>query len=68
MVRSDSYNPEPQPLNLTAGQEVHSLEQEVEDLKLKVCQCTKVEEIDVPKEVKKGYKMCLKPSDPLLHR
>ena len=31
---------------------IHSLEQEVEELKPKVCQCVRVEEISVPEEVK----------------
>ena len=56
MVRSDSYNPEPQLPNSTAemrDRKIQALEEEVEELKLKVCWCAKVEEeIDAPEEVK----------------
>ena len=47
---------------------IWALEEEVEELKPKVCQCAQVEETDVPKEVKRGHRMCLKKSDPLLYR
>ena len=48
---------------------IWALEQEVEELKSKVCQCARVEEeIDVPEEVRRGHRMCLKHSDPFLYR
>ena len=44
---------------------IWALEEEVEELKPKVCQCARVEEeVDVPEEVKRGHRMCLKHSDP----
>ena len=42
--------------------------EEVEEFKPKVCQCVRVEEIDVLEEVKRGYRMHLKHPDPLLCR
>ena len=51
------------------GKRIRALEEEVEELKPKVCWCARVEdEIDVPEEVKRGHRMCLKQSDPLLYR
>ena len=48
---------------------VEELENQVEELKPKVCQCVRVEEeINVPEEVKRRHRMCLKQSDPLLYR
>ena len=48
---------------------IQVLEQEVEDLQPKVCWCANMEEdIDVPKVVKRGHRICLKHSDPLLYR
>ena len=48
---------------------IHTLEKEVEELKLKVCCCKgKEKEVVVPEEVKRGHRMCLKQSDPLLYR
>ena len=44
---------------------IWALEEEVEELKPKVCRCARVEEeIDVPEEVKRGHRMHLKHSDP----
>ena len=38
--------------------------EEVEELKLKVCRCARAEEeTDAPKEVRRGYRMCLIHSD-----
>ena len=43
---------------------IWALEEEGEELKLKVCWCARAEEeIDVPKEVRRGYRMCLKHFD-----
>ena len=48
---------------------IWALEEEVEELKLKVCWCVRVEEeIYVPEEVRRGHRMYLKHSDPLLCR
>ena len=48
---------------------IWALEEEVEELKLKVCRCARVEDkIDVPEEAKRGHRMCLKHSDPFLYR
>ena len=47
---------------------IRAQEQEVEELKPKVCQCARVEEVGLPEEVKKGHRMCLKHSDPLFFR
>ena len=48
---------------------IWALEDEVEELKLKVCCCKgKEKEVAVPEEVKKGHRMCLKRSDPCLYR
>ena len=41
-----------------------ALEEEVEELKLRVCCCKgKDREVDVPEEVRRGYRMCLMHSD-----
>ena len=46
---------------------IQALEDEVEELKLKVCHYKgKEKEVVVPEEVKRGHRMCLKQSDPLL--
>ena len=46
------------------NKKIWALEEEVEDLKPKVCWCARVEEeIDVPEEVRRGYRMSLKHSD-----
>ena len=46
---------------------IRALEDEVEELKPKVCRCKgKEKEVVVPEEVKRGHRMCLKQSDPLL--
>ena len=46
---------------------IWALEEEVEELKPKVCDCKgKEKEVVVPEEVKRGHRMCLKQSDPLL--
>ena len=46
---------------------IQALEDEVEELKPKVCHCKgKEKEVIVPEEVKRGHRMCLKQSDPLL--
>ena len=37
--------------------------EEVEELKPKVCWCARVEEINVPDKVRRGYRMCLDRSD-----
>ena len=43
---------------------IRALEEEVEELKPKVCRCKgKEREVDVPKEVRRGYRMCLIHSD-----
>ena len=43
---------------------IQALEEEVEDLKPKVCCCKgKEREVDVPEEVRRGYRMCLIHSD-----
>ena len=43
---------------------IRALEEEVEELKLKVCHCKgKEREVDVPEEVRRGYRMCLIHSD-----
>ena len=43
---------------------IRILEEELEELKLKVCWCARVEEgVDVPEEVRRGYRMCLRHSD-----
>ena len=48
---------------------IRTLEEEVEELKPKVCCCKgKEKEVVVPKEVKRGHRMCLKQSDPFLYR
>ena len=48
---------------------IQALEEEVEELKLKVCWCARAEdEINVPEEVRRGHRICLKQSDPLLYR
>ena len=48
---------------------IWALEEVVEELKLKVCQCVRAEDkIDVPEEVKREHRMCLKHSDPFLYR
>ena len=48
---------------------IWALEDEVEELKLKVCRCKgKEKEVVVPEEVKRGHRMCLKQYDPLLLR
>ena len=39
-------------------------EEEEEELKPKVCRCARAEEeVDVPEEVRRGHRMCLKHSD-----
>ena len=39
-------------------------EDQIEELKLKVCWCARAEEeVDVPEEVRRGYRMSLKHSD-----
>ena len=45
------------------NKKIWALEEEVEELKLMVCWCVRVEEINVPKEIRRGYRMCLKHSD-----
>ena len=46
---------------------IRALEDKVEELKPKVCHCKgKEKEVVVPEEVKRGHRMCLKQSDPLL--
>ena len=46
------------------GQRIRALEEEVEELKLKVCRCKgKEREVKVPEEVRRGYRMCLIHSD-----
>ena len=46
---------------------IWALEDELEEHKPKVCCCKgKEKEVIVPKEVKRGHRMCLKQSDPLL--
>ena len=46
---------------------IWALEEEVEELKLKVCRCKgKEKEVVVSEEVKRGHRMYLKQSDPLL--
>ena len=46
------------------GQRIQALEEEVEVLKPKVCHCKgKEREVKVPKEVRRGYRMCLIHSD-----
>ena len=48
-------------------QRIQTLEEELEELKPKVCWCARVEgEIDVPEEVERGHRMYLKQSDPPL--
>ena len=48
---------------------IWALEEEVEELKPKVCRCKgKEQEVDVPKEVRRGYRMCLIHSDLFLYR
>ena len=43
---------------------IQALEEEVEELKPKVCCCKgKEREVEVPKEVRRGYRMCLIHSD-----
>ena len=43
---------------------IQALEEEVEELKPKVCRCKGTErEVDVPEEVRRGYRMCLIHSD-----
>ena len=43
---------------------IQALEEEIEELKLKVCWCARAEEeVDVPEEVRRGYRMCLEHSD-----
>ena len=45
-------------------QRIQALEEEVEELKPKVCHCKgKEREVDVPEEVRRGYRMCLINSD-----
>ena len=42
------------------GKRIQALEEEVEELKLKVCCCKgKEREVNVPEEVRRGYRMCL---------
>ena len=46
------------------GQRIWALEEEVEGIKPKVCHCKgKEREVNVPKEVRRGYRMCLIHSD-----
>ena len=46
------------------GQRIRALEEEVEELKPKVFCCKgKEREVEVPKEVRRGYRMCLIHSD-----
>ena len=46
-----------------------ALEEEMEELKPKVCRCKgKEKEVIIPEKVKRGHKMCLKQSDPFLYR
>ena len=48
---------------------IWALEEEVEELKLKVCHCKgKEREVVVPKEVRRGYRMCLIHSDLFSYR
>ena len=43
---------------------IWALEEEVEELKPKVCQCVRVEEeVNAPEKVRRGYRMWLKHSD-----
>ena len=46
------------------GKRIRALEEEVEELKPKVCRCKgKEREVVVPEEVRRGYRMCLIHSD-----
>ena len=46
------------------GQRIQALEEEVEELKPKVCRCKgKEREVEVPDKVRRGYRMCLIHSD-----
>ena len=46
------------------GQQIRALEEEMEELKPKVCRCKgKEREVEVPEEVRRGYRMCLIHSD-----
>ena len=46
------------------GQWIRALEEEVEELKPKTCRCKgKEREVEVPEEVRRGYRMCLIHSD-----
>ena len=49
----------------TQDRRIQILEEEVEDLKPKVCRCKgKEKEVVTPVEVKRGHRMCLRHSDP----
>ena len=53
----------------TRDRRIRNLEEKVEDLEAKACRCKgKEREVVTPVEVKRGHKMCLQHSDPLLYR
>ena len=53
----------------TRDRRIWNLEEKVEELESKACWCKgKEREVVTPVEVKRGHKMCLQHSDPLLYR
>ena len=53
----------------TQDRRIQNLEEKVEELESKSCRCKgKEREVVTPVEVKRGHKMCLQHSDPLLYR
>ena len=53
----------------TQDRGIQNLEEKVEELESKTCRCKgKEREVITPVEVKRGHKMCLQHSDPLLYR